>query len=215
MSKTWFSSDLHGNHRSIMRYTPRGEALGFGPQNEDEELPSAEVARRVRIHNDWMLEVMNFYVQPNDRFYILGDVFFGDKWHAAHWISQIKCKHKILIGGNHDEKLMDFYAKNLCQDLFEEVHRHRAEVKIDGQRFILDHFPLVTWNGDAYGSIHLHGHLHGGGYGESLKSLSKNRILDVGWDNSIKLLGEYRPFELSDVIRLIGDHPSHDHHKLT
>lgn len=211
MSNTWYSSDLHGNHRSIMRYTPRGEALGFGPQNEDENLPSAEVDRRVRIHNDWMLEILNFYIQPNDRFYVLGDVFFGDKWHAAHWISQIKCKHKILVTGNHDDKFEEFYAANKCPELFEEVYFGYAKFKIDGKKIVTSHYPIAEWDAGHHGAWHLHGHCHGN-FDYAKADLADKKILDVGWDNSIKVLGEYRPFETSDIEKYMEGRVNITHH---
>jgi calcineurin-like phosphoesterase family protein len=208
----FFTSDLHINHRSILKYTVRGPIMvGCPQQGEEEEVEKSEMDRRMAIHNDWVLRRINATVGPTDHLYIIGDLFFGDQWLAAHWIDQLKCKHRIFIGGNHDDKLMDFYK--WC-GLFEAVYDHRLELKINGQRFILDHFPLVTWNGDKNGAIHLHGHLHGGGYGASISAHANKKILDIGWDNSINLLGEYTPFSVDDVIRLVGHKANHDHHKL-
>lgn len=211
MSNTWFSSDLHIGHRSILRYTERGNALGFGGRAMNEGIPSSEVEHRIERHNKWMLDTINFYVQPQDHFYIVGDLFFGSKWHAAYWVSQINCRHKILIGGNHDEKMMEFYVANTSQELFEQVHLHRAEVKLNGRTLVLDHYPIVEWNKGHHGSYMLHGHCHGD-FNYEGAGLSDKKILDVGWDNSIKVLGEYRPFEFSDIEKYMADRVNITHH---
>jgi calcineurin-like phosphoesterase family protein len=211
MGKTHFTSDLHIRHRSILRYTPRGEVLGFGPQNEDEDLPLVEVERRVTIHDQWVLDTINAHVQPQDNLYILGDLFFGDKWLAAYWISQIKCRHKFLVPGNHDHEqpgLVDFYAD--C-GLFEAVYPHRAEVKIDGLRYVLDHYPIVEWNKGHRGSLMLHGHCHAN-FNYAKADLADKKILDVGWDSSVKVLGEYRPFELADIAKFMEGRVNITHH---
>lgn len=211
MSKTWWSSDIHVNHRSIMRYTPRGEVLGFGPQDENENIANAEVERRIAIHNDWMRDTINAVVQPQDRFYVLGDIFFGDKWHAAHWLSQINCRHKILVGGNHDDKMMEFYAANTSQELFEEVHLFGTEVKLNGRRIVMCHFPIVEWNAGHHGSWMLHGHCHGN-FDYAKADLADKKILDVGWDNAIKVMGQYRPFEMADIEKYMEGRVNITHH---
>lgn len=199
MGQPFFTSDLHINHRSILKYTVRSAALGFPQQGEDEEVEEGELTRRINVHNDWVLKRINATVGPSDHLYILGDLFFGDQWLAAYWIDQLKTKHRILVTGNHDEegkgKLIRFYQSS---GLFEEVFMHRTQVKIDGHFFVLDHHPIAEWNRGHKGAIHLHGHCHGN-FDYVSANLHDKRILDVGWDNAVKVLGDYRPFSLAEV----------------
>jgi calcineurin-like phosphoesterase family protein len=210
MGKTYFTSDLHIGHRSILRYTPRGEVLGFGPQNEDEDLPKDVVDHRTEVHNAWVLDRINATVQPQDTLYILGDLFFGDQWLAAYWISQIKCRHKILVPGNHDHEQKGLVAFYAASGLFENVVDY-LEVKIDGVRYVMCHYPIVEWNKGHRGAIHLHGHCHAN-FDYVKANLADKRILDVGWDSSLKVLGEYRPFELADILKYMEGRVNITHH---
>jgi calcineurin-like phosphoesterase family protein len=208
MGQPFFTSDLHINHRSILKYTVRGPVLGLPQQGEDEEVERHEMDRRMMIHNDWVLNRINNRVGPKDHLYIAGDLFFGDRWLAAHWIDQIRTKHRILIGGNHDDDMMDFYR--FC-GLFEEVHNHRMEVKIDGLLYVIDHHPIVEWNRGHKGAIHLHGHCHGN-FDYKSANLHDKKILDIGWDNSINVLGEYAPFSLEQVTEYMKGRVNITHH---
>jgi calcineurin-like phosphoesterase family protein len=208
MGQPYFTSDLHVNHRSILKYTSRSSVLGFPQQGEDEEVPGAELDRRLAIHNQWVLDLVNDTVGPKDHLYIIGDLFFGDQWLAAYWISRIRTKHRILIGGNHDEDFMEFYK---WSGLFEEVHDHRMKLKVDGKVMILDHHPIVEWDRGHKGVIHLHGHCHGN-FDYKSANLHDKKILDVGLDNAIKVLGEYKPFSLEQVEAYMKDRVNITHH---
>jgi calcineurin-like phosphoesterase family protein len=128
MGQPYFTSDLHIGHRSILKYTGRGPIMvGCPQQAEDEVVEHKEMDRRMAIHNEWVLNRINATVGPSDHLYIIGDLFFGDQWLAAHWIDQLKTKHRIFIGGNHDDKLMDFYKTS---GLFELVRDDRLEITV-------------------------------------------------------------------------------------
>jgi calcineurin-like phosphoesterase family protein len=195
MGQPYFTSDLHINHRSILKYTSRSSVLGFPQQGEDEEVEESVLLHRIAVHNDWVLKTINANVGPSDHLYFLGDLFFGDQWLAAYWIDQLRTKHRIFVSGNHDDKLIGFYETS---GLFEAVFRHRTEVKINGHLLVLDHHPIAEWNRGHKGSLHLHGHCHGN-FDYVSANLQDKKILDVGWDNSVKVLGEYRPFSLAEV----------------
>jgi calcineurin-like phosphoesterase family protein len=198
---TWFTSDLHIDHKSILHYTDREKFLKVKMTVSDHEL--------LQRHNQWILDDINSRVAEQDYLYLLGDIYLGaNKWKAAYWISQINCRHKILIGGNHDHKLMGFYRDS---GLFEQVHEHRCEIRVNGYTMILDHHPLAEWNKGHHGALHCHGHTHGN-FDYKAANLHDKRILDVGWDNSVKVLGEYRPFELADIEKYMEGRVSILHH---
>jgi calcineurin-like phosphoesterase family protein len=205
MAKTWFTSDLHLRHTSILKYTDRDSEKGIRINPK----LTFSLEERMRFHDDWIISQINTFVGERDYLYLIGDLVLGaNKWQAGYLISQINCKHKVLVGGNHDEKLMDFYRDS---GLFETVHAHRTEIKLNGRRLILDHHPIVEWNGGHHGTWHLHGHCHGN-FDYKAANLHDKRILDVGWDNAVKVLGEYRPFEFEDLDKYMTGRVSISHH---
>lgn len=152
MAKTWFTSDLHLHHLSILKYTARDsdEGIRINPKL------SLSLEERMRCHDEWVTSQLNTFVGERDYLYIIGDIYMGsNQWTAGYYISQINCVHKVLIGGNHDYKLMDFYRSS---GLFEAVYDHRTEIKLNEKRIVLDHFPIAEWNNGHHGSWHLHGH---------------------------------------------------------
>lgn len=74
--------------------------------------------------------------------------------------------------------------------------RDYAKIKIQNQKVILCHYAFRTWDCTHHGSYNLYGHSHG-----NLPPIGKQ--LDVGIDNAIKVLGEYRLFEWSDIVEFM------------
>lgn len=60
---------------------------------------------------------------------------------------------KHLVRGNHDP---DWLVQTLP---WASVH-DLVEVEAQGSRFVLCHYPLVTWNGVREGAVQLFGHVH-------------------------------------------------------
>lgn len=132
MHNTWFSSDLHFGHGNILKYCDR-------PFSSVEEMDEA------------IVENHNKLVKPNDDYYCLGDVTWYGSQRTAQLLKRMNGKKK-LIRGNHD------HDKNLIPH-FEYV-RHYDTIKLDGIRIVLMHFPILSWDGQYHGTIHLHGHTH-------------------------------------------------------
>ena len=150
---TWFTSDLHIEHRNIIRLSSR-------PFDNIEQMNNALV-------NNW-----NSVVEDSDTIYILGDFSFKN---PTPYIKRLK-GNKIFIIGNHDHK--------------KTKGRKLMEPKIDGQRFILCHYPLLQWRQEYYGSIHLHGHNH-----NNPIEYKKNRI-NVGVD-----IWNYTPVSAEQILK--------------
>ena len=98
----------------------------------------------------------------------------------------------VLIRGNHDKqrvwhrirearKNVEFYQIYILKGLFP-----------GGQRIVLCHYPIMSWEGMVYGNFHLYGHCHG-----KLKHPSPGAI-DVGYDATGKVI-----LSLSDVKDLL------------
>ncbi len=79
-SKRVVCADWHLGHENITEFRP--------------QFSSAEE------HHEVMFDVLASSVNPRDTLYMLGDMAFNHYW--LERISQIKCKSKVLLLGNHD-----------------------------------------------------------------------------------------------------------------
>lgn len=155
----WFSSDLHVDHKNIVKYSNR-------PWTFEEQ--EAQIVER------W-----NSRVGLLDKAYHLGDfMFVGAKGRGPEKVKNVlkQLNGEItFIMGNHDNPRLWDILKNDPELGFIDVC-HYKEIKIDSQPIVLCHYPFEVWNGSHHGSWHLHGHCHG-----SLPAVGKR--LDVGLDN--------------------------------
>jgi calcineurin-like phosphoesterase family protein len=155
--KTYVTADLHFGHKNIMTFCP-------------------VTRERFRGDVDYMTEAMikewNDIVDPIDTVYILGDVAFMSGYDAALIMMRLNGR-KILIEGNHDKKtLKDVNFRKQ----FAEVHKY-LDLTYNGTNVVMSHYPFLEWDRMHRGSVHFHGHLHGGTTG-----MEKYRMQDVGMD---------------------------------
>lgn len=141
-------------------------------------------------HTEWLIELWNKQVRPRDKVWHLGDFCFSRK--PEDWIKILSRLNgqKFFIKGNHDSG----EALRGARVTWYEYKR----LKREDQEFVLFHFPIASWDKQRFWSIHLHGHSHGNFKGQG-------RILDVGIDNSVKVFGEYKFFELQEIKELMKD----------
>lgn len=165
--KIWVTSDLHFGHKAILSFC-ENTRLKYGSTVEE---------MNANMQNQW-----NETVEDSDIVFILGDVSFASVNHTAEILSELKGR-KILVAGNHDKKYLD---KKLFTVWFEEIH-DLLEVVYQGNRFIMCHFPIAEWDACHWGSIHLHGHLHGT-ENAIMKELHKYKCFDAGMDATRNLL---------------------------
>lgn len=157
MSKNvWMTSDHHHMHKNIIQYS--GRPWTFEEQTE-------------QLISRW-----NSRVGLMDDVYHLGDFAFA----GFKKLNKVLDIIKELNGNIH------FIRGNHCEDrlwrAIEDANlahvawiKHYHELKVDGQRVILCHYPLSVWNGSHHGSWMLHGHCHGSFQGQG-------KIMDVGID---------------------------------
>lgn len=120
-----------------------------------------------------MISNWNHVVRPGDRVYHLGDFSFHKDIDDTLRILRRLNGQKYLVFGNHDKKLRDnreflgewIWAKDL------------AQIEVAGQKIILCHYAMLTWNQSHRGSWQLHGHSHG-----SLPQDPNSLRVDVGVD---------------------------------
>lgn len=154
MSNIWFTSDTHFAHNKVQQFCPDTRSQGS-----------------LEEHDELMIYNWNQCVQRGDRIYHLGDFSFGSVEYTESVLKRLK-GDKHLIYGNHDqvlrtEKLGGYF--NSRQDY--------KEIRIEGQKVVMFHFPMYEWHQCHRGSFHLFGHVH------ATYGTVRGRSLNVGIDN--------------------------------
>ncbi len=188
VTKKWFTSDLHHQHKRIVEFTNRAKDT------------------TVEAHDDWLVELWNNQVAAGDLVYHLGDFSFAKKLEdIAPFLRRLNGQ-KIFIKGNHDDRsvLDSLRESGLIQAWYDY-----KEIKLGDKSVCLFHFPIMSWHKQGYGSWHLHGHCHG-----NLKE-SRGLMLDVGLDSAYNIYGEHKFFFGEDVREYMLERTVHvsDHHK--
>ena len=137
MNKKFYISDLHFRHFNVIRFDNR-------PWNNTEDMEKD------------MIDNWNSVVDKGDDVYVLGDIIWSAK--EEEWIEILnKLNGNIhLILGNHDLRRMSQQLRKK----FASVSDYK-EVKDNGKRVLLSHYPMPCYRGDYSDTIiHLYGHLH-------------------------------------------------------
>lgn len=127
--------------------------IHFGCQNKYEN--------RTLAHDKLVKENWNRVVHNNDDVYILGDIGREGNNKDNEYLCEITSTlkgNKHLIQGNH-EKLKD----NRLKQLFVEIVPYKEITDNFGglnHNLVLSHYPILMWNGQHKGWIHLYGHVH-------------------------------------------------------
>jgi len=190
MKNIWFTSDTHYSHTNISGPKISSWKSGFRHFDSVWEM------------NKCLVDNINKYVKEDDILYHLGDWSFGGAQNIKLFRDSIVCKNIHLVLGNHDQHIKDQEVKLKetsfnPMDLFSSVNQV-LEVSHEKHRFFMSHYPHLSWNHASRGVIMLHGHEHG-----TFDHLNENTSrMDVGVDTAKKLLGEFRPFSLEEIIQI-------------
>ncbi|QQR38199.1 metallophosphoesterase family protein [Devosia rhizoryzae] len=144
----WFTSDTHFADSRVLKIDRR---------------PFANMAE----HDGALIANWNALVAPEDEIWHLGDFARGTTEEVEAVLAQLHGTKHLVIGNNDPEPTLS--AKGWAS------LQHYREMRIDGQLFILCHYPFRTWNQIGKKSINLHGHSHG-------KLTPVTRQFDVGVD---------------------------------
>lgn len=132
----FYISDLHLGHYNIINLSHR-------PFKTAEEMDEAIIA-------NW-----NSVVGPEDDVYISGDFSFKSGKNPKKYLDRLNGKKHLIIG-NHDGSVL---KDPVCRRCFVEI-KDRMEVKDGNRMVVIDHYPLVEWNGFYRGVVHFYGHIH-------------------------------------------------------
>jgi len=232
MSKHWFFSDPHFGHGNIMKYCRRTKYMTPEEIRQLDAGDNFHVSREsVFRMNDALLANINSLVQPDDVLWCLGDFCFaGNKdYYSESYIyrNRIKCKNVHMIWGNHDTptRIAGLFNSNHEQVMIAidpgSGAYHIGEETIRKERprshwvkLMLNHYFMAIWNGSHKGVWHLYGHSHANAEAWADAMMPGRRCFDCGVDNANKVLGDYRPFGLDEVVKIMQARPGFwmDHH---
>lgn len=232
MSNIWFTSDTHFHHKNIVKGVSDWENKGDQSQRDFKTLEE---------HDEHIIAQFNKYVKQDDVLWHLGDWSFGGI--EQIWNFKKRLPFDInLVYGNHDHhiennrilpnvKRSESYGSVLVDgvpkdkeypdyveawSLFSST-QHVYFGKIGKQTFFLSHYAHRVWNKSHHGVIHLYGHSH-----DSLdRYFNTNdprhyygKSMDVGIDSAKRVLGEYRPFHIDEILKIMNGREIYmpDHH---
>jgi calcineurin-like phosphoesterase family protein len=203
---TFFCSDPHAFHGNIMKYcrrlafmTPADRDAFLAIEAEGGDLRSLRIGEEsVENMNRGMAENINARVGPNDVLWCLGDWVFGGRdplRNARSFRDRIHCRTIFLVWGNHDDRRI--------RDLFAATY-DQVEVRVESVPITLNHYPMLTWNGQHHGTvqspnIHLYGHVHALYERDPsscpVRDASAWAALDVGFDGH-----DYQVWSLPEIL---------------
>lgn len=130
----FYVADWHYDHRNILAYDNR-------PFKTVEEM------------NDVLVDRWNKAVSPDDRVFVLGDMFWCSEEKAIPILQSLNGT-KILIVGNHDKP-----RKREFRGQFSHIAEY-MEIEDDGKSVVLCHYPIPCFKNHFHGWYHLYGHVH-------------------------------------------------------
>jgi calcineurin-like phosphoesterase family protein len=204
---TWICSDIHLNHKNILKYCPERRLGQPFPEETDAE-HNKKVDALVNTMNAHIIKEWNARIASSDTVIIIGDMAMGLIDKAPDLIRSMN-GFKMLIGGNHDKPLMKRIRDKVpgYEDLFSVVandYQLKYKTTDTGRKTLINlyHFPVPHWDGMNQGTLMIHGHLHGTPSGLT------GRIKDVGIDTNGLV-----PYRLDDVVNeLLSIEVIRDHH---
>ena len=139
----YYISDMHFFHKNV---TKEGNNFDKRPFNSLAEM------------HQYMKEKRSSKITNGDTVYILGDIAMrGTNEELIALVVQLKGR-KVLIKGNHDD-VSDMRYKNVFEEIYDykEITDYADQ---DAYKLVLSHYPILMWNGQHRGTIHLYGHTH-------------------------------------------------------
>lgn len=152
------------------------------------ELNCARPFRDVEHMNETMVARWNETVAPGDDVWVIGDFAHRAGKARLEAIFERLAGHKRLIPGNHDHKVV-------LRLPWTEILPNNHEVADGDETFVLNHYPMVTWNKKRHGYRHLYGHVHAVMPGTS-------QSLDVGVD-----AWDFRPVSTGRILAMMARLP--------
>lgn len=133
----YYIGDTHWFHDNALAYDNR-------PFKDAEE------------NNKVIVDNINNACSPYDDLWLLGDISHGNVTKTIELLKQLNPALHLCVG-NHDRR---FLKNKQFRDCFVEICDYK-ELDIDnGKKLILCHYPIVAFNGQFRGNVHLYAHVH-------------------------------------------------------
>ncbi len=167
----------------------------------------------VDLMDQTLIDNINKYVGKDDILWHLGDFAFasGDYYKVCRsYRDRINCDHVNVVWGNHDE---DEESNKSIRDLFDKAYGLK-KIQVDFQEINVCHYALAVWQKSHHKAWNLYGHSHSNAEAWLNEHMPGRRSIDVGVDNAAKILGEYRPWSMDDLRKIMNSRSgfSMDHH---
>lgn len=181
----FFISDTHFWHKNVIKFDNR-------PFESIEEM------------NEVLISNWNSVVKKDSIVFFLGDFAFAGITKTKEIADRLNGTIHVITGNHDDYKLL------VKTDRFATIEGYK-EIRIEDTLICMSHYPMIVWNSHHRGSIHIHGHCHGGlTVSDFGKDYYKRKVLDVGCNNI-----NYTPISYLDVYKTISDRTiiTLDHHE--
>jgi len=182
VDKVWVTSDLHLGHKNISG--PSRSSWKDGYRDFQNEVQMTEV----------LIGEINKYVPHDGILLNLGDLQFTSHKLIPENRARIAVKTWHHVLGNHDLSVTKYSS---CFTSVADM----IELNYFGKMFILCHYPMRSWLGAGKGYYHLYGHEHD--MFDRPPNQPWGKSMDVGIDSAYRLFGEYRPFNIKEVISIL------------
>lgn len=136
----YYISDTHFFHENIIRHDANNGCRKFSSVDE---------------HDNLIISNINKVVTPQDNLYFLGDISWGTSTETIDVLKKINCKNLFIIKGNHDRILKDGKIKKMFQGIYDYKMITDGDMQV-----VLSHYPILFYQNQHRGSIHLYGHVH-------------------------------------------------------
>ncbi len=147
--------------------------------------------------DDHLIHEINRVVMPGDMLIHAGD-FAWQAGQVGHYRHRLSVRELLVACGNHDAASLVKYVSVMEHILFK---------KLGGHHFHIEHRPCLSWDKKQRGGTHVYGHSHGL-FEDTLNMLwPGRRAMDIGVDHAFRMLGEWRPFSLDEVLHCIANPP--------
>lgn len=139
MGNIFLTSDFHLNHQNILKFEPTSR-------------PFETIAEM----NDRIIANYNKCVKFGDIVYVLGDFILGAADEVGELISRLQHGSICLIPGNHDSPTKIRIYEEIGINVLPQLY----DLSYGSTKFVLCHYPMVTWKGRERGAIQAFGHVH-------------------------------------------------------
>ncbi len=212
----FFWSDIHFDHKNILKYSGRLEYLNIDERTEyrrlkligDDRMRSLKISDdSIDRMNNGIIDKINSVVKEKDTLWCGGDFYIGhSKQKLVELRNKIRCKTIHLIYGNHDQK----WIKKHCPPYIFASSTDVRLLNINGQLIFISHYAHLVWPKNHRGAWHLFGHSHGNLNPIISNLLPNAKMLDIGYDGKTDA-----PWSLDEVQSFMNTKAGQflDHHQ--